>query len=170
MYITWLDPWSIDLICQIQDFYILLWKLISISLWNTSVMRLVHAIGKTWYKELYQHAMYVICLYNISMKTNFKQITMVELKFVQYSEGDYILCMTSRYFCCSFTNVTLLCFVLHSNDMTSWQSSSAENVSCNVAPFFYHHSVVMQHLISDTLYRMFHRHSRKNVSIYLLRG
>jgi hypothetical protein len=36
--------------------------------------------------------------------------------------------------------------------MSSYQSSSAENVSCNVAPFFYHHSVVIQHLVSDTLY------------------
>ena len=93
--------------------------------------------------------MYVISLSNISIKTNFKQIARVELKCVQYSEGDYILCMTSRYFFHSFTNVRLLCFVSHSNDMTSCQSSSAENVSCNVTPFFYHHSVVIQHLVSD---------------------
>ena len=53
----------------------------------------------------------------------------------------------------SFINARLLCFVSHSNDMTSCQSSSAENVSCNVAPFFYHHSVVIQHLVSDTLYQ-----------------
>jgi hypothetical protein len=87
------------------------------------VMRLVHATGKTWYKILYQHTMHVIRLSNISIKTNFKQITMVELKCVQYSQGDYILCMTSRYFVRSFTNVRLLCFVSHSNDMTSCQSS-----------------------------------------------
>ena len=62
-------------------------------------------------------------------------------------ERDYILCMTSRFFCRSFTNVTLLCFVSHSNDMTSWQSSSTENVLCNVTPFFYHHIVVIQHLV-----------------------
>jgi hypothetical protein len=36
--------------------------------------------------------------------------------------------------------------------MSSYQSSSAENVSCNVAPFFYHHGVVIQHLVSDTLH------------------
>ena len=93
--------------------------------------------------------MYVISLSNISIKTSFKQIARVELKCVQYSEGDYILCMTSRYFFRPFTNVRLLCFVSHSNDMTSRQSSSAENVSCNVAPFFYHHSVVIKHLVSD---------------------
>jgi hypothetical protein len=46
----------------------------------------------------------------LDLIVNFKQITRVELKFVQYSEGDYILCMTSRYFCRSFTNVRLLCF------------------------------------------------------------
>jgi hypothetical protein len=33
--------------------------------------------------------------------------------------------MMSRYFCDSFTNFILLCIVSHSNDMTSWQSSSA---------------------------------------------
>jgi hypothetical protein len=73
------------------------------------------------------------------IKTNFKQIARVELKCVQYSEGDYILCMTSRYFFRSFTNARLLCFVSHSNGMTSCQSSSTDNVSCNVAIFFYHH-------------------------------
>jgi hypothetical protein len=61
-------------------------------------MRLVHSTGKTWYKVLYQHTMYVISLSKISIKTNFKQITRVELKCVHYSQGDYILCMTSRYF------------------------------------------------------------------------
>jgi hypothetical protein len=40
-------------------------------------------------------------------------------------------------------------FSLHSNEMTSWQSSSAEKMSCNIVPFFYHHSVVIQHLVSD---------------------
>ena len=83
------------------------------------VMRLVHATSKTWYKVLYQHTIYVIGLSNISIKTNFKQIARVELKCVQYSEGDYILCMTTRYFFRSFTNVGLLYFVIHSNGMTS---------------------------------------------------
>ena len=100
------------------------------------VMRFVHTTGKTWYKVLYQHTMYVISLSTISIKTNFNQMTRVELKFVQYSEEDYILCMTSLFFR-SFTNVGLLYFVSHSNGMTSCQISSAENVSCNVAPFFY---------------------------------
>jgi hypothetical protein len=117
------------------------------------VMRLVHATDKTWYTVLYHHTMYVISLSNISIKTNFKQIARVELKCVQYSEGDYILCMTSRNFFRSFPNVRLLCFVSYSNDMTSCQSGLTENVSCNVAPFFYHHSVVIQHLVSDTLYQ-----------------
>jgi hypothetical protein len=49
-------------------------------------------------KSMHQHTMHVIRLSNISIKINFKQITMVELKCVQYSQGDYILCMTSRYF------------------------------------------------------------------------
>ena len=64
------------------------------------VMQLVHATDKTWYTVLYHHtmSMYVISVSNISIKTNFKQIARVELKCIQYSEGDYILCMTSRYF------------------------------------------------------------------------
>ena len=62
------------------------------------VMRFVHATDKTWYTVLYHHTMHVISLSNISIKTNFNQITSVELKCVQYSEGDHILCMTSRYF------------------------------------------------------------------------
>jgi hypothetical protein len=79
-------------------------------------------------------------------------MTRVELKFVQYSEEDYILCMTSLFFR-SFTNVGLLYFVSHSNGMTSCQISSAENVSCNVTFFFYPHSVVIQHLVSNTWYQ-----------------
>jgi hypothetical protein len=33
------------------------------------------------------------------------------------------------------------------------QNSSAAKISCNFAPFFYHHSVVIQHIVSDTLYQ-----------------
>jgi hypothetical protein len=69
------------------------------------VMWLVHATDKTWCTVLYHHTMYVISLSNIS--SNFKQISKVELKCVQYSEGDYILYMTSRYFFRSFTNEML---------------------------------------------------------------
>jgi thiamine monophosphate kinase len=53
----------------------------------------------------------IINLSNISIKTNFKHIARVELKCVQYSEGDYNLCMTSHHFFHSFTNVRLLCFL-----------------------------------------------------------
>ena len=86
-----------------------------------AVMWLVHATDKTWHKMLYcQHTMYVISLSNISIKTNFKQITRVKLKCVQSSEGHYISCMTSRYICQSFNDVTSLCFFSHSNNMTSY--------------------------------------------------
>jgi hypothetical protein len=51
------------------------------------------------YTVLYHHTMHVISLSNISIKTNFKQIARVELKCVQYSEGDYIMCMTSKVAC-----------------------------------------------------------------------
>jgi hypothetical protein len=118
----------------------------------TSCDALVHATDKTWYTVLYHHTMYVRRLSNISIKTNFKQITRVEIKCAPYSEGDYILCMTLRYFYVH-SPTSDYCLVTHSNGMKSCQSSSAENVSCKVAPFFYHHSVVIQHLVSDTLYQ-----------------
>ena len=41
----------------------------------------------------------------------------------------------------------LICFTPHFNDMTSLQSSSAKKISCDVASFFYHHSVVTQYPI-----------------------
>jgi hypothetical protein len=44
------------------------------------LIRLVHATGKTWYKVLYKHTMYVISLSNISININFKQITRVEIR------------------------------------------------------------------------------------------
>ena len=58
------------------------------------------------------HYTHVISLSNISIKTNFKQITRVKLKFVQYSEEDYISCTTSRYIWRSFNDPMLLCFSL----------------------------------------------------------
>ena len=91
------------------------------SLLRQVVMLLVHATGKTWYKFLYQHTMYVISLSNISIKTNFKQLTRVELKFVQYSQGDYILCMMSRYFFPFFhqCHVTVFCLTFQWYDVMS---------------------------------------------------
>ena len=90
-------------------------------------MRFLHTTGKTCYKVLYKYTMYVISLSNISIKTNFKQITSCRNKinkFVQYSEGVYILCMTLRlfvavHFTALLTLLTLTCFTSHSNDMTS---------------------------------------------------
>jgi hypothetical protein len=58
------------------------------------------------------NTMYVISLSNISIKTNFKQITRVELKCLQYSQVDYILCMTTPYFFRSFTNVRIVDFAV----------------------------------------------------------
>jgi hypothetical protein len=136
--------------CSVNQYHYESWK-------QQVVMRFVHTTGKTWYKVLYHHTMYVISLSNISIKTNNNGRNNIN-KFVQHSEGDYILCMTSRLFVAVHsialsTLLTLTFFTPHSNDMTSLQNSSAENITCNVAPFFYHHSVVIQHLVSDTLYQ-----------------
>jgi hypothetical protein len=68
----------------------------------------------------------------LSIKMNFQQICTIlsgRLHFVH----DVTL------FFPFFHQCQLLCFVSHSNEMTSCQSSLAENVSCNVAP--YHHTM-----------------------------
>ena len=98
------------------------------------------------------HYMYVISLSNISIKTNFKQITRVELKFVQYSHGDYILCMTSHYFSvnsstsgyCVLSNILMICRRIK----VVWQRTS-----CAASHHSFITSVVIQHLVSDTLYQ-----------------
>jgi hypothetical protein len=75
----------------------------------------------TWYKVLYHHTTYVISLSIISIKTNFKQIIRFKLKFVQYSQGDYILWMTLRYFFPFFhqCQVTVLCLTFQWHDIMS---------------------------------------------------
>jgi hypothetical protein len=88
----------------------------------------------TWYKVLYQHTMYVISLSNISIKTNFKQITRFKLKCVQYSEGDYISCMTSCYICRSFNDATLLCL----SRLVVIQVRTTGSTWCKV---LYHHTM-----------------------------
>jgi len=112
-----------------------------------------------WYKIFYQVEPVVwtsittsryrcdaVCSHNRQdLKTNNKGRNKIN-KFVQYSEGDYILHMMSRLFV-AVRSIALL-------TLLTWQNSLAENISCNVAPFFYHHSVVIQHLVSDTLYQI----------------
>lgn len=49
---------------------------------------------------------------------------------------------------CNHTLSPLMFTSLHSNIMTSWKSSPPENIPCSFVPFFYHHSEVMQHLVS----------------------
>ena len=92
-------------------------------------------------------------------------------KFWNYDLGNENMTVNSRYITwmnnikkslCN-TLLALMCFLPHSNDMTSWQSSSAEKVSCNVAPFFYHHSVVIQHLVSDRLLSLISKENMHNV-------
>ena len=70
---------------------------------------IVHAICKNWNIVLYQHILYEISLFSISMKTHFKQITRIELKLTNldttlrvttYSWWRHVL------WCRSFTNRT----------------------------------------------------------------
>jgi hypothetical protein len=68
----------------------------------------------------------LISLSIISIKTNFKQIIRFKLKFVQYSQGDYILCMTSRYFFPFFhqCQVTVFCLTFQLTLTLTLTSSS----------------------------------------------
>ena len=72
------------------------------------VMRFVHTTGKTWYKVLCHHTMYVISLSNISIKTNNKGWNNIN-KFVQhwgrlhFVHDVTFICFRSFY---CFVNVT----------------------------------------------------------------
>jgi hypothetical protein len=101
--------------------------------------------SKTWCKGLYQHTMYVISVSNISIKTNLKQIKIVEiiLTNVYNTLRDTTFCAWRHIiYCHSFFCFAYVAYIdvfsPHSNDMTSWQNSSAEKISCNVTPLFYH--------------------------------
>ena len=125
------------------------------------MIRFVLTTGKTWYKVLYQHTMYVIGLSSISIKANFKQITRVDKRLTNLYNtlGETTFCALRHVICCS----SFFClayaayidvFFPHSNNMTSWKNSSAEKISCNVEPFFYQHSVVIHHIVSDRLFSL----------------
>ena len=52
-----------------------------------------------------------------------------------------------------FVNIAYIyVFPPHSTDMTSWQSSSAEKILCNVMPFFYHCAVWWYIILYQTGY------------------
>jgi len=136
------------------------------------VMRFVHTTGKTWYKVLYKHTMYVISLSNISIKTKSKQTTRVEIRLTDVCNilrettccaWRHVNCYRSFY---CFANVAHIdaFYTPHSKDMTSWQNSSAEKITCNVAPFFYHQCgdtrSCMRHFVSDRLLSL---NSKENV-------
>jgi hypothetical protein len=67
-------------------------------------MRFVHTTGKTWYKVLYQHIMHVISLPNISIKTNFKQITRVEIRLTNLYNTlkETTFCAWRHVICCRY--------------------------------------------------------------------
>jgi hypothetical protein len=70
------------------------------------VMRFVHATGKTWYKVVYKHTMYVISVSNISIKTNFKQTIRVEIRLTHL----YNTLRETTF--CAWRHVYLLSFIL----------------------------------------------------------
>ena len=113
-------------------------------------MRIVHATGKILYKVLYQHTMFVISLSNILIKINFKQITRIPLKFVQYCEGDYmyILYNTVRETTCIFWAWRHIIFAVHS-------PMSPYCVLSHIPMIWGHDKVVRQRTSSATLCHSF---------------
>ena len=95
---------------------------------------------------MYHHTMYVIILSNISIKTNFNQIAKVELKWVQYSEGDYILSMTSHYFP---VHSPTSCYCVLSHIAMVWRHVKVIRLRTSRATSrhsIYHHTVVIKEL------------------------
>jgi hypothetical protein len=87
------------------------------------LVQLVHTTGKTWYKVLYHHTMYVISLSNISVKTNVKQITTVQLHLtILHNTLSTTLCTWRRVISCfhspksRYCSITLSVTVKSSNN------------------------------------------------------
>ena len=74
------------------------------SLLRRVVVRFVHTTSKTWYKILYKHT--VISLFNISIKTNFKKITRIEIRLT-----DMYNTLRETTFC-SWRHVYMLPFII----------------------------------------------------------
>jgi hypothetical protein len=98
-------------------------------------MRSVHTTSKTWYKVLYQHTMYVISLLNISIKTYYNRRIKIN-KFGQYSQEDYILSMTSRYFLQFLSPITVWLFPvsLYNRLTTPFLRNVDLTVAANIEP------------------------------------
>jgi hypothetical protein len=90
---------------------------------------------------------------------DFNDIMVVKVYVCIYSKIiiDFNDIMVVKVYVCIYSKI-----MIDFNDM-SCQSSLAENVSCNVAPFFYHHSVVIQHLVSDKLLSLISKENVHNV-------
>ena len=130
------------------------------------VIRLVHSTGKTWYKDLYQHVHYVCNKFIKHFNKNeFSTNNKGWIKMCTILSGRLHFVHDVTLFFPFFHQChRLLCFVSHSNDMTSCQSSLAENVSCNVAPFFYRDTTsCIRHLLSDRLLSLISKENVHNV-------
>ena len=103
---------------------------------------------------LYHHTMYVISLSNISIKGNFKQIARVELKCVQYSEGDYILTCIWRHVIFSVHSPTPGYCVLSHIPMVWRHAKVVRQRTSRATPrHSFINTVLIQHLVSDALYQ-----------------
>jgi hypothetical protein len=124
---------------------------------------------------MYQHTMYVISLSNISIKTNFKQITRVDIRLTNLYNtlGETTFCAWRHVICCH----SFICFIYvayidvfspHFNVMASWQNSSEEKISRNVAPSILSPQCgdttsCIRHLASDRLLSLNSKENVQNV-------
>jgi hypothetical protein len=115
------------------------------------VIWIVHAICKNWNIVLYQHILYEISLFSISMKTHFKQITRIELKLTNL---DTTLRVTTfswwRHvmWCHSFTNRTCYYSINFSVSVHPFDNAFCYwNVDLKVAGTIKTMSLEMQHRV-----------------------
>ena len=113
--------------------------------------------GKTWYKVLYQHTMYVISLSNISIKTNFKQITRVEIRLINLYNTlgrlHFVHDVTLFVAVHSFAVLTLLTLTCFPRIPLIWRHDKIvrQRRSRVTSRHSFITSVVIQHLVSDRL-------------------
>jgi hypothetical protein len=115
---------------------------------------------RRWYKILYQGLPVVLTNRITTLATRSDIGSHNRFDLIQSLVPPYYVCNTNLYnttFCAwrhvicynsffCFASVAYIdVFSSHSNDMTSWQNSSAEKIASMVTLFFYYHSVVIEH-------------------------
>ena len=158
--------WLCKTLYQVEP---VVWTSITTSRDSRVVMPLVHTTGKTWYKMLYQHTMHVISLSNSPIKTNFKQITKVEIRLINLYHT-----LVETTFCAwrhvifavhSFALLTLLTLKFSSRIPMKWRHDKIvrQRRSRTTSRHSFITTYCIIHLVSD---RLFPLNSKENGYIF----